>query len=254
MKKIIFTVCALMVSASLSAQSLQSTDLISYEKERGAAVKSINKLIKKAGGLERLKKDALEHNDASANYALGQMYRFGIVVQQNNHLAIEHLKASSKLNHAESSFVLAKMIGDKDPLTPGTSAELTNKAESYSLTKKSAELGVVEAQYHMGLYYINGEHFPEDRDLGLFWLSRAADAGHEDAKLARMKFLYTNDELRKSYDSVRLRASEGHLPSMIVLAKFYRNGWVVQRDATKANRLLNAAASMGSKEAIDLLR
>jgi TPR repeat protein len=165
-----------------------------------------------------------------------------------------HLKVAAEKNHPNAAFILSKMLGDKDKVSPAADNSIMDKAGSYELTKKAAELGVVDAQYDLGLYYINGEHFQEDRDLGLFWLSRAADAGHEKSALTRVKFLYNNHELQISYDSVRLRASEGHLPSMVILSQFYSNGWVVQRNEMKAHRLLSAAASMGSKEAIDLLR
>jgi hypothetical protein len=253
-KSIIGALVLLSVSSAASANSTYNIDPVSYERDRKVAVASVNSVIKKAGGLDRLKSDAKNHNDADSNYALGQMYRFGIVVKQDSQLAIKHLRLSSEKNNAEATFILAKMLANKDETSPDLDVEAQDKGLAYELTKKSAELGIVDAQYHLGLYYINGEHFQEDRDLGLFWLSRASDAGHEQAKLSRMKFLYSNHELKVSYDSVRLRASEGHLPSMIMLSNFYANGWVVQRNESKAYRLLNAAASLGSKEAIDLLK
>ena len=49
--------------------------------------------------------------------------------------------------------------------------------------RKSALNGNPEAQFHLGLLYIDGELPDGDDDLGLFWLEQAAEQGHQQAKI-----------------------------------------------------------------------
>ena len=45
----------------------------------------------------------------------------------------------------------------------------------------SAEKGIAEAQYDLGLQLLNGEGMTRDKMQALQWLSRASDQGHPQA-------------------------------------------------------------------------
>lgn len=49
--------------------------------------------------------------------------------------------------------------------------------------KKSAVKGNTEAQFQLGLLYIDGEALNEDRNAGMYWLELAAEQGHQRAKM-----------------------------------------------------------------------
>jgi len=49
--------------------------------------------------------------------------------------------------------------------------------------RKSALAGNAEAQFQLGLLYIDDELPEEDRGLGMFWVEQAAEQGHQQAKI-----------------------------------------------------------------------
>jgi TPR repeat protein len=49
--------------------------------------------------------------------------------------------------------------------------------------KKSALAGNAEAQFQLGLLYIDDELIEEDRGMGLFWIEQAAEQGHQQARI-----------------------------------------------------------------------
>jgi len=51
--------------------------------------------------------------------------------------------------------------------------------------KQSALNGNSEAQFQLGLLYIDGEVIDEDQTTGLFWLDQAAQQGHIQARVVQ---------------------------------------------------------------------
>jgi len=49
--------------------------------------------------------------------------------------------------------------------------------------RKSAMNGNAEAQFQLGLLYIDGELTDGDREAGMFWVEQAAQQGHYQAKV-----------------------------------------------------------------------
>ena len=49
--------------------------------------------------------------------------------------------------------------------------------------QKSAEKGVVEAQYHLGLMYYNGKGTQKDKKIAAYCVREAFENGYEEAKI-----------------------------------------------------------------------
>jgi TPR repeat protein len=245
MKKILLAVI-LAISPAAFAESPYE-----FEKERGKSVQNINQEIQRSGGLERLISDA-NVNDANSMYVLSQMYQYGIVKEQDLDIAHNLLEKASEEKHAMASFRLGKiMLGIDDVF--GKESEYINKRRGIHLISQSAEEQNPESQYILGLEYIKGEILPEDRDLGLFWLTKSRDRGYNKAAIARADLLNNSKMKNLSFDYIQKRAIEGNPDFLIKLASFYEDGWVVQKDREKAKRLLETAKRLGSKRAANIL-
>ena len=59
---------------------------------------------------------------------------------------------------------------------------------------KAADAGHSEAQYIMGLLYIEGKKVLQNYDLGIEWLTRAAMQGHKDAQF-KLAAIYHQGEI-----------------------------------------------------------
>jgi len=80
----------------------------------------------------------------------------------------------AKAGHANAQLAMAKLYESQDNYEPGLVVEWY---------KKSAVGGNPEAQFQLGLMYIDGEILNEDRDTGKFWVEQAAEQGHQRAKM-----------------------------------------------------------------------
>ena len=53
--------------------------------------------------------------------------------------------------------------------------------------RQAAEQGHAEAQYNLGVCYANGCGMPKDLQQAIYWYTKAAEQGNEDAQKALMK-------------------------------------------------------------------
>lgn len=60
---------------------------------------------------------------------------------------------------------------------------LDRQPELLDALRRDATAGRANAQYLMGMMYAEGHHLPQDTELALHWLERAAKQGHLDAQL-----------------------------------------------------------------------
>ena len=59
---------------------------------------------------------------------------------------------------------------------------LRNVYESIALFTEAADQGYAQAQYYLGLCYLLGITFPENKKLAKEYFEKAAEQGHERAK------------------------------------------------------------------------
>jgi len=79
----------------------------------------------------------------------------------------------AKTGHANAQLAVAKLYESENNYEPSLVVEWY---------KKSAINGNAEAQFQLGLLYIDGEMMIENREEGMFWVEQAAEQGHERAK------------------------------------------------------------------------
>ena len=117
--------------------------------------------------LQNAAKDQLD----CAEYTLGKLYLDDEVRRYD--LAEEYLNQASEHGNVFAMYRLAKLyIGGNIPQNTGKAVELLqNAAEKLST-----------AAYALGKLYLFGKEVPQDKELAVFWLTRASDMGNEFAQ------------------------------------------------------------------------
>ena len=128
----------------------------------------------------------------------------------------------------------------------------------WDLFQRAAEMGNAEAQYALGMEYL--EHIHEilpraaAKAEGAKWLEKAAEQGHEKAQLVLAKCYATGEGVKKdeveAFKIYRKAADAGSAEAMYELRDFYNLGWGgVTVDRAKAAELLRKSAEKGYVEA-----
>ncbi|OMJ23876.1 Protein sel-1-like protein [Smittium culicis] len=158
---------------------------------------------------------------ARANLKLGELYKKGNFLPKNNQLALYNLEIAVEKGLHEAMFLLGDMY---------SKGELSNNNEpnydkALELFQKAASHGVVEAQYNLGVYYLNGYGTPQSLELAVEYWEMASVQGFPMAALN--------------------------------LAKLYLEGYPadtqerIKKDPLKAKHYLHAAKKLGKSSFIE---
>jgi tetratricopeptide (TPR) repeat protein len=120
-----------------------------------------------------------------------------------------------------------------------------------------AKRGDAEAQYLLGMAYLEGQQVPRDPSQGIRWLRHAASQRHTKARFALATVYREGRGVPRNLPAAaRLfgdGAAERHRESQYALAQMYGAGQGVARDDKLAVKLLNEAAWANLPEAQALL-
>ena len=207
--------------------------------------------------------------------------------QQNISKAIEYIKRSAKLEQIEAQKLLSRLYinGEhfkadveqsvywlreaakkNDPealynlsIILETSTNQSNPEESLNLMIRSAELGFVDAQYMLGLCYLEGDG-GADKDVtkAMQFLEKASDQGNTEAKLTLAKIYLSSTgsivkDPIKAFNYFKQAASEGNSDANTGLGFCYMGGKGVLKDLEKAKHYFSLAAAVGDQAALQNL-
>ena len=104
--------------------------------------------------------------------------------------------------------------------------------------RKTAEQGVAEAQYRLGICYGNGEDVPQNYAQAAAWYRKAAEQGHADAQYI-LAICYDNgrgvqQDYAQAVEWFRKAAEQGHTAAREALGRCYENGIGVAQDDAQA--------------------
>ena len=120
---------------------------------------------------EKYLKNAADEQLDCAEYALGKLYLDDEVRQYD--LAEEYLNKAAEHGNVFAMYRLAKLYLSGDiPLNTEKAVELLQEA--------AEKLSI--ASYALGKLYLFGREIPQDRELAVYWLTRASDMGNEFAQ------------------------------------------------------------------------
>ncbi|MBW8619417.1 MAG: sel1 repeat family protein [Hyphomicrobiales bacterium] len=139
------------------------------------------------------------------------------------------------------------------PVEDGDRAFLQGHIEAaIQLWTPPATQGSAEAQYRLSQVYLSGNGVARDLELGLKWLSLAAERHYPpalidlaDLKLDPRNVMYQPDE---AIDLLRDAAGQGVVQAQRQLGKLYREGKAVSQDFTESLHFYRIAAQRGDLE------
>ncbi len=121
---------------------------------------------------------------------------------------------------------------------------------SISDLRRDAESGNPEAQYKLGLHYLDASDVSRDDTEGLKWLRKSAEAGHPLSQVT-LGLIYregshgTAENSAESVKWLRKAAEAGDAHGQSELGFMYERGEGVTKDAAEAARLYSLAADQG---------
>lgn len=134
----------------------------------------------------------------------------------------------------------------------GANAKLDG-LKAFTLLKKAAASGYVDAMYELAVCYDRGRGIKADGGKAFNWYKKAADAGHVDA-LVMVGRHYLSAEEKDEEKAIEcfLQAEEnGNPKAMFSLGCCYELGLGVEEDREIALEWYRKAAELGDKDAID---
>lgn len=138
-----------------------------------------------------------------------------------------------------------------------TAFDAKHYKQAYTLWKPLAEHGNPDAEYNLGLLYMNGHGVKKNDRIALMWFTRAGQQGLADAQYNAGVMFYLGKGVYPSYVSAvkwwQLAAAKDHANAENNLAVMYAYGYGVEKNPAKAIQLWTAAAEQGHPDAINAL-
>ena len=138
-----------------------------------------------------------------------------------------------------------------------TAFDAKHYKQAYTLWKPLAQRGDADAQYNLGLLYMNGLGVEKNDRMALMWFIRAGQQGLADAQYNAGVMFYLGKGVYPSYITAvkwwQLAAEKDHANAENNLAVMYAYGYGVKKEPAKAIKLWTAAAEQGHPDAINAL-
>lgn len=132
-----------------------------------------------------------------------------------------------------------------------------NYRQAFELWKPLAETGDADAEYNIGLLYMNGLGVKKNSRYARQLFMAAAEQGQADAQYnLGLMYYQGNTVFRSNKDAFTWwskAAAQNHAPAQYNLGILYAYGMWVGQDLDKALELWRAAADQGNKDAIAAL-
>jgi len=167
-------------------------------------------------------------------------------------------------------FVLSACLGaqeppaPRDPLpTPAPTKTKQNPRDSFlgaavarrvKMQEAEAAAGSKEAQYALGMVYLDGDGLDQDEAMAMAWFRKAADQGEPRAQFQIGLCLAQGKGVLKDLDEstkwVMKAADQGVVEAMVRAAECYRYGWGLDPNPMQAASWIKKAADLGNRQAL----
>jgi tetratricopeptide (TPR) repeat protein len=122
---------------------------------------------------------------------------------------------------------------------------------SFEYYIKAAELGDLNAHYHLGLMYMNGEGVEKDEEKAVYHYEKAAIGGHPFARYNLACIENDNDHIERSVKHLIIAANLGDEDSMKELWGMFKQGHINKEDLDATLRTHQAAIDETKSEQRD---
>src|SRR5262245_374358 len=164
MKLTIAVIVLLLSAASVTAGPLEDAIAAAKRADYATAV--------------RLSQPLADNGNPIAQFILGEMYRHGRGVPQNDTEAVMWYRKAADQGYARAQLNLGFMYAEGR----GVAKDLGECVKWYRL---AADQGYAHAQYNLGLLYATAEGVPQDFVLAYMWLNLSAKQRYRDAAKQR---------------------------------------------------------------------
>lgn len=173
-----------------------------------------------------------EKGNANAMLTLGAFYEQGIGAPRNFTKAMEWYKKAAETGLAEGHYNLGVCY----EIGMGNSGDIKKAVEHF---EKAADLGLVQAMQKLSTMCFTGNGVEQSEAGGLFWLTKAGDAGAGDANntlgvIYLQGLLNQKKDEKKAFEYFKKAADAGNLESIKNLGVLYKDGLGVKQDAGQA--------------------
>ncbi len=205
---------------------------------------------------ELLKKSASQ-NHKESQYELGILYKNGTGTSKNIKKAKIWLNKAVSNGYGKARAALRELVvlEEKHANYKTESGQYNFSADAAYIS--AAEKGDVDAQFKLGLMYIEGDEIARNPSKGLDWLRRAAGQKHLDAQLKLGDLLYKGVQLDQDYTEsakwYQKAAKQGHAGAQYLLANMYKKGLGLDKDRRMAEKWYREAARRGHVKAKDTI-
>ncbi|KPJ91409.1 MAG: hypothetical protein AMJ53_11760, partial [Gammaproteobacteria bacterium SG8_11] len=190
---------------------------------------------------------AASNRHAESQFMLGRLYYDGVVVAKDLVKAQDWLKRAAAQNHRGAKNLFALLNTDTKKL----------KFSEFDTLKAKAREGNKDAQYQLGLLYLNGDKLKRNSAIlqntpeALKWFIAAANQNHVEAQF-QVGMIYFDPqaaENRQAEQWLIKAARNQHLEAQYFLGSLYES----QGEVDKAAKWLDQAVEQNHESALDLL-
>ena len=195
---------------------------------------------------KRLLEAQAESDPAVSGRILGEAWLLGRFSEKpDSTSAIKWWEKASEAGDVPSQMFLARFYGGQMGFP-----ELKNPGLSLKYFLQAAEAGNAGAMVGAGSRLLYGEGVTRDEEKGKALLNKAIEAKDFSAYLALGKFQeVVKKDFKAALEQYQRGADEGQVDCMIQAATYYLEGRGVDKDVTRATKILNAAAEKGNPQA-----
>ncbi|MDR1297588.1 MAG: sel1 repeat family protein [Deltaproteobacteria bacterium] len=126
--------------------------------------------------IDKAMMDAAQGGDAQAQFDVALAYDEGEGVPVDDVKAIFWYTKAAENGNDQAAYNLGIMYDT------GEGMPAPDQKKSFELYTQCAESGFDNCQYNLGVAYYNGEGVEADEAKGIAWITKAAAAGHEQAR------------------------------------------------------------------------
>ena len=189
---------------------------------------------------------AAEQGDARAQYNLGQKYRKGEGVPEDDEEAVKWYRKAAEQGLAEAWCILGVAYAQGKGVPE-------DDEEAVKWYRKAAEHGDVRAQCNLGAMYGEGEGVPEDDEEAVKWYRKAAEQGDARAQYNLGQKYRKGEGVPEDYEEAvkwyRKAAEQENAKAQSNLGYMYVNREGVPENYVEAYKWFLLAAEQGDSSA-----
>jgi uncharacterized protein len=168
------------------------------------------------------------------------------------------MKNSNSILHLAMILVSIEFasLASAGPVEEGNAAyKAENYEAAFTAFSAGAEQGLAQAQFSIGVMYMEGKGVPQDDQQALDWYRKAAEQGLPKAQY-NMGYIYNNgkgvpQDFKQAAGWYRKAADQGAPKAQNSLGIMYQSGKGVSQDYIQAYKWFSLAAANGIKKATE---